>query len=235
MRDSGESRRGSREESDHSPIRDQPSRRTQDSQHRDSDSGPSGSGPSEQDMLRVMRAFVQANPSMAQLLRNPETVAPELSPATVAPELSAATVAPHPRPTAAAPKTREGRRPGRGHDGTMDSPAAQLESSEDRDIHRATSSTPTPETAPPAPTISHALAAIAPAPLSVPPGTANPPAPQHSTAVESRDTTHPNATNAVGKGKAKGQADASDPKRPDQPEHPISTTPRRGRSRRGRR
>ena len=127
---------------------------------------------------------------MAQLLRNPETVAPELS---------AATVAPQPRPTAAAPKTREGRRPGRGHDGTMDSPAPQLESSEDRDIPRATSSTPTPETAPPAPTISHPLAATTPAPTSVPPGTANPPAPQHSTAAESRDTTHPNATNAVGK------------------------------------
>ena len=119
VRDSGESRRGSREESHHSPIRDQPSRRTQDSQHRDSDSGPS-----EQDMLRLMRAFVQGNPSMAQLLRNPETVAPEPSAATVAPELRAATVAPQPRPTAAAPKTREGRRPGRGHDGTMDSPAA---------------------------------------------------------------------------------------------------------------
>ena len=85
---------------------------------------------------------------MAQLLRNPETVAPEPSAATVAPELNAATVAPQPRPTAAAPKTREGRHPGRGHDGTMDSPAAQLESSEDRDIPRALSSTPTPETAP---------------------------------------------------------------------------------------
>ena len=174
-------------------------------------------------MLTVTRAFVQANPSMAQLLRNPETIAPELS---------AATVAPHPRPTTAAPKTREGRCPGRGHDGTMDSPGAQLESSEDRDIHHATSSTPTPETAPPAPTISHPLAAIAPAPLCVPRGTANPPALQHSTAAESRDTTHPNATNAVGKGKAKGQADASDPKHPDQPEHPIYTTPWRGRSRR---
>ena len=173
-----------------------------------------------------MRAFVQANPSIVQRLRNPETVAPELS---------AATVAPHPRPTASAPKTREGRRPDRGHDSTMDSPATQLESSEDCDIHHASSSTPTPETAPPAPTISHPLAAIAPAPKSVPSGTANPPASQHSTAAESRDTTHPNATNAVGKGKAKGQADASDPKRPDQPQNPISTTPRRGRSRQGRR
>ena len=173
-----------------------------------------------------MRAFVQVNPSMVQLLRNLETVAPELS---------AATVAPHPRPTTAAPNTRDGCRPGRGHDGTMDSTAAQLESSEDCHIHRATSSTPTLETAPTAPTISDPLVAIAPAPLSVPPGTANPPAPQHSTAAESRDTTHPNATNAVGKRKAKGQADASDPKRPDQPEHPMSITPRRGRSRRGRR
>ena len=221
MRDSGESRRRSREESHHSPIRDQPSRCTQDSQHRDSDSGPS-----EQDMLRLMRAFIQANPSMAQLLRNHETVAPALS---------AATVAPQPRPSAAASKTREGRCPGRGHDGTMDSPAVQLESSEDRDIHRVTSSTLTPEAAPPASTISHPLAATAPAPTSVPPGTANPLAPHHSVAAESRDTTHPKATNAIGKRKAKGQADTSNPKWFDQPEHPMSTTPRRGRSRRGRR
>ena len=186
-------------------------------------------------MLRLMRAFIQANPSMAQLLRNHETVAPEASAATVAPELSGATVAPQPRPTAAVSKTREGRRPGRGHDGTIDSPAAQLESSEDRDIHRATSSTPTPEAALPASTISHPLAATAPAPTSVPPGTANPLAPHHSAAAESRDTTHPKATNAIGKRKAKGQADTSDPKWPDQPEHPMSTTPRRGRSHRGRR
>ena len=183
-----------------------------------------------------MRAFVQANPFMAQLFRNPEPVAPELSAATVAPEPSAATMVLQPRPTAAAPKTREGRRLGRGHDGSMDSPAAQHESSEDRDIHHTTSSTPTPETAPPATTISppSPLAATAPAPTSVPPSTANAPAPQHSTAAESRDTTHPNAVNTVRKEKG-GRADASDPKRPDQPELPMSTTPRRGRSRRGRR
>ena len=172
-----------------------------------------------------MSALVQANPSLAQLSRNPETVAPEMS---------AATVPPQARPTTAAPKTSEGRRPGPGHDGTMDSPATQLELSEDRNIHRATSTTPTPETAPPASTIPHPLAAIAPSPFSVPPGTVNSPAPLNSMAAESRDTTHPNATNAVEKGKAKGQADASTPKRPKQPEHPISTTPRCGRSRQGR-
>ena len=183
-----------------------------------------------------MRAFVQANLFMAQLFTNPESVASELSAATVAPEPSAATVAPQPRPAATAPKTREGRRLGRGHDGSMDSPATQHESSKDRDIHHTTFSTPTPETAPPATTISppSPLAATAPAPTSIPPSTANSPAPQHSTAAESRDTTHPNAANTVRKGKG-GRADASDPKWPDQPELPMSTTLRRWRSRRGHR
>ncbi len=175
-----------------------------------------------------MRAFVQANPFMAQLLRNPEAVAPEPS---------AAAVAPQPRPTTAAPKTRKDRPPGRGHDGTMDSPAAQPEPSEDRDIHHATSPVPTPENAPPAPTISPPLAAIVPAPTSVPPGIANAPAPQHPTAAESRDATHPNlnATNTVEKRKGNGQGDASDPNQPTQPKHPMPATSWRGRSRRGRR
>ena len=136
---------------------------------------------------------------MAQLFRNPEPLAPKLSAATVAPEPSAATMAPQPRPTAAAPKTREGRRLGRGHDRSMDSPAAQHESSEDRDIHHTTSSTPTPETAPQATTISppSTLAATAPDPTSVPPSAADPPAPQHSTAAGSRGVTCPNAADTV--------------------------------------
>jgi len=171
---------------------------------------------------------VQANPFMAQLLRNPETVAPEPS---------AATVAPQPRPATAAPNTRGSRRPSRGHDGTMDSPAAQGEPSVDRDTHHVTSPTPTPEsfppgvTPPPAPPTS---------PTSVAPGLANPGVTQHtttpgSTVAGSRDTTHPNAKNPVEKGNGKAQADASDPKRPAQPEDPIRTTPWRGRSRKGHR
>ena len=109
-----------------------------------------------------MRAFVQANPFMAPLLRNPETVAPEPS---------AATVAPQPRPARAAPNTRGRCCPGRGNDGTMDSPAAQREPSVDRDTHHLTSPTPTPEsfrpgvTPPPAPPKS---------PTSVAPSIANP-------------------------------------------------------------
>ena len=162
-----------------------------------------------------MRAFVQASPFMEQLFRNPEPVAPVLSAATVASEPSAATVAPQPRPPAEAPKTREGCHLGRGQDGRMDSPAAQHELSEDRDIDHTTSSTPTPETAPPATTISplSPLATTAPAPTSVPPSTANPPVPQYSTAAESRYTTHPNAAHTVRKGKG-GRADPSDPNGP---------------------
>ena len=43
-------------------------------------------------------------------------------------------------------RTREHRGPGRGHDGTVDTPAAESEPPEDRDIHRAKSPTPAPET-----------------------------------------------------------------------------------------
>ena len=182
-----------------------------------------------------MRALVQGNPFMAQFFRNPKPVAPKLSAATVAPKPSAATVAPQPRPTAAAPKTRESHQLGRGHDGSMDSPAAQHELSEDRDIHHTRSSAPTPKSALLATTISLSspLAATAPAPTTVPSSTSNPRAPQHSMAAESRDTTYPNAANTVRKGKG-GRADASDPKQPDQPALLMSTTPRPGRSRRGR-
>jgi len=149
-------------------------------------------------MLRSMRAFVQANPFMAQLLRNP---------ATVAPEQSAATVAPQPRSPTAAPNTRGSPLPGHGHDGTRDSPAAQRESSVDRHTHHVTSPTPTPEsfppgvTPPPAPPTS---------PTSVAPGLANACVTQHTTtpgshcrAAGSRDTTHPNAKNPRRKRKRK--------------------------------
>ena len=137
----------------------------------------------------------------------------KLSTATLAPEPSVTTVVPEPRPTAAVPKTREGCRLGRGDDASIDSPTSQHESSQNHDIHHTTSSNPTPETTPPATTISppSPLAATAPAPTSVPPSTANPPGPQHSTAAESRDTSHPNAANSVRKGNG-GRADASDPK-----------------------
>jgi len=67
-------------------ICDQPSRRTQALQHLGSDSEPSGLGHSEQDILVSMRAFVQANPFIAELLRNPQTVAPELTAVTVPPK-----------------------------------------------------------------------------------------------------------------------------------------------------
>ena len=99
-------------ESNHSPLCDQPGRRTQDSHHRDSGSGPSGLAASEQDRLRWMKTFVQANPFIVQLLRNPESVAPEPS---------SATLAPHPRPATTAPNTRGSHRPGCGHDSTMNS------------------------------------------------------------------------------------------------------------------
>ena len=175
-----------------------------------------------------MRAFVQANPVMAQHLRNPETVAP-------AP--SAATVAPKPRPATAAPNTSGSRRPGRGHDGTMDSPAAQCEPSVDRDTHHVTSPTPTPKSFPPGVTPPSASLT---SPTSVAPGLANPRVTHEtttpgSTAAGSRDTTHPNAKNPVEKGKGKARAEASEPKRPAQPEDPNLTTPPRGRSRRGHR
>jgi len=133
---------------------------------------------------------------MAQLLRNPKTVAPEPS---------AATVSPQPRPATAAPNTRGSPRPGRGHDGTMESPAAQREPSVDRDTHHVTSPTPTPETFPPGVT---PLPAPPTSPTSVAPGLANPCVTQltttpGSTAAGSRDTTHPNAKNPVEKEKGK--------------------------------
>ena len=43
-------------------------------------------------------------------------------------------------------RTREHRSSGRGHDGTVETPAAESEPPEDRDIHRAKSHTPAPQT-----------------------------------------------------------------------------------------
>jgi len=150
---------------------------------------------------------VQANRCMAQLLRHPQTLAPEPS---------TAAVVPHPWPATAAPKTGGSRCPARRHDGTMDSPAAQREPTLDHDSYHLTSPMPTPESFPqgvtPSPPPPTSLTSVAS-------GLANPPVTQHtttpgSTAAGSRDTTHPNAKNPVKRGKAKVQADASDQKPP---------------------
>ena len=101
-------------------------------------------------------------------------------------------------------RTREHRGPGRGHDGTVDTPAAKSELPEDRDIHRAKSPTPAPETAftraestPPPPTPSHS-ATTSPAPTPcVPHDTTNPHPPPQIAAGGSRDTLPPNATNTA--------------------------------------
>ena len=93
-------------------------------------------------------------------------------------------MAPQPGSAAVARKTREHRGPGRGHDGTVDTPAAQSKAPEDRDIHRAKSPTPAPETftraesTPPPLTPSH-TATTSPAPTpSVPHDTTNSHPPQ---------------------------------------------------------
>ena len=77
-------------------------------------------------------------------------------------------------------RTREYRGPGRGHDGTVDTPAAESEPPEDRDIHWAKSPTPATETftragsTPPSPTPSHPATTF-PAPTpSLPHDTRNP-------------------------------------------------------------
>ena len=102
----------------------------------------------------------------------------------------------------------------------MDSPVSQPEQFEDHDIHRGTSPTPTLETSTPAAT-------------TLPAPTTSPPAPQQTTAAGIRDArANPNEMSAVGQRKAQGQADASSPKRHDQPE-PPAPIPHRGRSRRG--
>jgi len=141
-------------------------------------------------------------------------------------------VAPRPGSGAVARRTREHRGPGRGHDGTVDIPAAKSEPPEDHDIHRAKSPTPAPETAftraestPPPPTQSHS-GTTCPAPTpSLPHDTTNPHPPQQIAAGGSRDTLPPNATNT---------AHAPSPKPHNTPEPPTHTAPRRGRGRRGR-
>jgi len=159
--------------------------------------------------------MVQKDPWLAKLLNTPEQEA----------------VAPRPGSGAVARRTREHRGPGRGHDGTVDTPAAESEPPEDRDIHRAKSPTPAPETftraesTPPPPTPSHS-ATTSPAPTpSVPHDTTNPHPPQQIAAGGSRDTRPPNATNT---------AHAPSPEPHNKPEPPTHTAPRRGRGRRGR-
>jgi len=140
-------------------------------------------------------------------------------------------VARRPGSAAVAPRTREHHGPGRGHDGTVDTPAAESEPPEDPDIHRAKSPTPAPETftqaksTPPPPTPSHsATTSLAPTP-SVPHDTTNPHPPQQIAAGGSRDTRTPNATN---------MAHTPSPEPHNKPEPPTHTAPRRGRGRRGR-
>jgi len=100
-------------------------------------------------------------------------------------------------------RTREHLGPGRGHDRTVDTPAAELEPPVDRNIHRAKSPTPAPacvtftraESTPPPPTPSHP-ATTSPTPTpSIPHDTTNPHPPQQIAAGGSRDTHPPNATN----------------------------------------
>jgi len=105
---------------------------------------------------------------------------------------------------AVACRPRAHRGPGRGHDGTIDTPAAESEPPEDRDIYRAKSPTPAPETGftrpestTPPPTPSHS-ATTSPAPTpSVAHDTTNPHPPQQIAAGGSRDTRPPNATNTA--------------------------------------
>ena len=110
-------------------------------------------------------------------------------------------VAPQPGSGALASRTTEHGGPGRGHDGTVDTPAAESEPPEDRDIQRTKSPTPASETftraesTPPPPTPSH-TATTSPAPLpSVPHDTTNPHPPQQIAVRGSRDTRPPNARN----------------------------------------
>jgi len=119
-------------------------------------------------------------------------------------------------------RTREHRGPGRGHDGTVDTPAAESEPLEDRDLHLAKFPTPAAETftraesTPPPPTPSHS-ATTSPAPTpSVPDDTTNPHPPQPIAAARSRDTWPPNATNT---------AHAPSPKPHNKPEPPTHTCP----------
>jgi len=140
-------------------------------------------------------------------------------------------VASRPGSGAVARRTREQRGPGRGHDGTVATPAAESEPPEDRDIHRAKSPTPAPgtftraESTPPPPTPSHsATTSAAPTP-SIPYDTANPHPPQKIAGGGSRDTRPPNTTNT---------AHTPSPEPDNKPEPPTHTAPRPARGRRGR-
>ena len=95
---------------------DPPGRRTGDSQHRDSDTGPS-----EKEWARVLRAIGQKYGWLAKLLKTPEQDAVALRRGS----------------GGVARRTREYRGPGHGHNGTVDTHAAELEPLEDRDIHWA--------------------------------------------------------------------------------------------------
>ena len=142
-------------------------------------------------------------------------------------------MAPRPGSGGVAHRTREHRGPRPGHNGTVDTPAAELEPPDDRYIHRAKSPPPAPasetftraESTPPPPTPSHS-ATTSPTPtLSVPHDTTNPHPPQQIAAGGSRDTRPPNAMNT---------AHTLSPKPHHKPEPVTQIAPRRGRGRRGR-
>jgi len=78
---------------------------------------------------RILRAIVQKDPLVAKPLKTNEQEA----------------VAPRPGSGGVARRTREHGGPGRGPDGTGDTPAAESEPPEDRAIHQAKSPTPAPE------------------------------------------------------------------------------------------
>jgi len=131
-------------------------------------------------------------------------------------------VAPCPGSGAVACRTREHRGPGHGHHGTVDTPAAESQPPEDRDIHRAKSPTHAPatytraESTPPPPTPSHS-ATTCPAPTpSVPHDSTNPHPPQQIAAGGTRDTRPPNVTNT---------AHAPSPERHTKPEPTMHTSP----------
>jgi len=160
---------------------------------------------------RVLRAIVQKDPGLENLLKTPEQE-------TGAPRLQLGAVA---------RRIREHRGLGSRHDGTVDTPAAESEPPEDHDIYRAKSPTPAPETfiraesIPPPPTPSHS-ATTAPAPTPrVPDDTTNPHPAQQIAAGGSQDTLPPNATNT---------AQPPSPKSHNKPGPPTHTALRRGRA-----
>jgi len=143
-------------------------------------------------------------------------------------------VGPQPGSGGVARRTREYSGPGRGHDRTVDTPAAESEPPADRDIHWAKSPTPAPASetftraaSTPLPPTTSQSATTSPAPTpSVPHDTTNPHPSQQIAAGGSQDTRPPNATNT---------AHVPSPNPHNKPEASTHTASRHGRGRRGRR